>query len=114
MDRIKKYTDWFFENHMQPHFAEEERDLFPILGEAHALVKKAVAEHRRIARLFNAQRDIERSLSRLEELLERHIRFEERVLFNEIQQVATPAQLERVARHDEERFQDNSEDAFWL
>lgn len=111
--RIKKYTDWFFQNHIGPHFAEEEKDIFPILGEGHELVKKAVTEHRRIARLFNAHQDVERSLSRLEELLERHIRFEERVLFNEVQKVATPEQLQQVARHHEERFQDNIEDEFW-
>lgn len=112
--RIKRYADWFFENHIQPHFRDEEDHIFPILGQDHEHVKKAISDHRRIARLFKDQDDIDKSLNRIEETLESHIRFEERVLFNEIQSAATPEQLERVAAvHAEEPFVDNTDDEFW-
>lgn len=113
--RIKKYMDWFYTEHLVPHFEIEEKHIFPILGNEHELVKKALAEHRRLMRLFESENDIVKNIHLIEEELEAHIRFEERVLFNEIQEVATDEQLEQVQiHHTEEKFVDNTEDAFWL
>lgn len=112
--RIKRYADWFFEHHARPHFELEEEHIFPILGNAHELVKRALAEHRRLTRLFNATDDIEKLLGQIEEELEKHIRFEERVLFNEIQKVATEKQLQIISKiHKDEKFNDNTDDVFW-
>lgn len=113
-ERIKKYVDWFFLHHVRPHFEMEEKYIFPILGMDQELVKQAMAEHRRLIRLFSDNDEIEKSLSLLEEELESHIRFEERVLFNEIQQIATNEQLEVFDQHHKEQsFQENTEDEFW-
>lgn len=112
--RIKRYADWFFENHIQPHFREEEEHIFPILGNENLLVKKAIGEHRKLSRLFRDNEETEKSLSLIEEMLENHIRFEERVLFNEIQQIASQEQLDRVTSlHGDNKFVDNTEDEFW-
>ena len=93
----------------------EEKHIFPILGNEHELVKRALAEHRRLMRLFEAENDWVKNIHLIEEELESHIRFEERVLFNEIQEVATLEQLEQVSiHHTEEKFVDNVEDAFWI
>lgn len=114
VERMKKYADWFFKNHIQPHFEVEEKYIFPVLGNENELVKKALSEHRRLTRLFENRDEIEKSLSLIEEELESHIRFEERVLFNEIQQIATEEQLKRItAMHIEEPFQENTQDEFW-
>lgn len=113
-ERIKRYTDWFFEHHISPHFEMEEKHLFPILGNSNELVKKAMAEHRRLGRLFNDTDDIPKSLSLIEEELEKHIRFEERVLFNEIQRAASEEQLKTISKlHSDEKFRDNTDDEFW-
>ena len=113
-ERMKNYTDWFFKTHLIPHFGLEETLLFPILGNDHDLIKKALAEHRRLKRLFEAEFDIIRNLSLIEEELEQHIRFEERILFREIQKLATAEELELVEQnHTEEKFLDNTEDEFW-
>lgn len=113
--RIKKYMDWFYTEHLLPHFEIEEKHIFPILGSENQLVKKALAEHRRLMRLFESENDLIKNIHLIEEELESHIRFEERVLFNEIQEVATEEQLEQVKiHHTEEKFVDNVEDAFWL
>ncbi|WOK09401.1 MAG: hemerythrin domain-containing protein [Imperialibacter sp.] len=112
-ERIKKYADWFFENHILPHFVAEESYIFPILGSENELVKKALMEHRRLTRLFNED-EAERSLSLIEEELEKHIRFEERVLFNEIQQKASSEQLALISSlHEEHSFVDLKDDEFW-
>lgn len=113
-ERIKKYVDWFFEQHLVPHFTEEEKYIFSVLGNQHGLIKRALAEHRRLTRLFTDTKNITRSLHRIEEELEQHIRFEERVLFNEIQQVATEQQLKTILKlHTDGKFNDNESDKFW-
>ena len=114
ISRIKKYVDWFFSNHVKPHFLIEEQYVFPILGIEHELVKKAISEHRRLTKLFSMKVDVEKSLSLIEEALEQHIRFEERILFKEIQGIATVQQLEMLDKvHTEEKFIDNTDDEFW-
>lgn len=114
-ERMKRYADWFFENHILPHFRIEEAYLFPILGNENEMVKRALAEHRRLERLFRDDKEIVRSLSLIEEELEKHVRFEERELFMKIQEQATPEQLALVEEHHgiEGKFQENTEDEFW-
>ena len=114
MERIKTYADWFFEHQLIPHFDVEEAHIFSLLDDDHELKKRALAEHRRLKRLFTDTKDVERSLHKIEEELEQHIRFEERILFPAIQLVATEEQLQRIAQvHDELPFEDNTEDEFW-
>ncbi len=113
-ERIKRYTDWFFETHLMPHFDLEEKYIFPILGNQNELVKKALAEHRCIIALFTDSDDIEHALHMIVETLQEHIRFEERVLFQEIQEVATEEQLNLVGDlHKDEDYLDNLVDEFW-
>jgi iron-sulfur cluster repair protein YtfE (RIC family) len=111
---MKVYSNWFFENHVLPHFKLEEEYLFPVLGQEHEMVKKSLAEHRRLERLFKDNKDISRSLSLIEEELELHVRYEKRELFNEIQKQASPEQLKIILEvHKDELFQDNTKDEFW-
>ncbi|MCC8358337.1 hemerythrin domain-containing protein [Salinimicrobium sediminilitoris] len=113
-NRMKTYSDWFFESHVLPHFKIEEKYLFPVLGEDHDMIKRALAEHRRLERLFRDEKDFVRSLNLIEEELELHVRYEERELFNEIQKQASPEQLEVILEvHKDERFQENTSDEFW-
>jgi len=112
--RIKRYADWFFDNHIQPHFEAEEQYIFPILGKNHELVKKAMSQHRRLFRLFNISNEIEKALGLIEEELEQHIRFEERILFNKIQEIATSDELVLFKKHHREKqFEENTKDEFW-
>lgn len=112
--RIKRYADWFYQTNLISHFEMEEKYLFSILGDQNDLIKKAKSEHRRLKRLFEDDSDHQKSLGLIEEELERHIRFEERVLFNEIQKKATQEQLLDLEQiHSEEKFVDNLTDAFW-
>lgn len=113
-ERIKKYADWFWERHLQPHFEIEEEIVFPILGNQNELVKQAHAEHRRLKRLFVEESDALKAISLIEEVLEKHIRFEERVLFNEIQAAATNEQLQQIQlHHSDTKFIENRTDPFW-
>jgi hypothetical protein len=112
--RIKKYADWFYHSHLLPHFEMEEKFVFTILGEENELVKKAIAEHRRISELFDDAKAMSTNLSLIADELESHIRFEERILFDEIQKIATVEQLQFIkANHSDEKFADNISDMFW-
>lgn len=112
--RIKKYIDWFWENHLQQHFDFEEAHIFPILGGKNKMVKRAKREHVRLRRLFNSQERVEINLSLIEEELVAHIRFEERVLFNEIQKIANEEQLARLEGiHQKLPPIQSWEDKFW-
>ncbi|MGV8946945.1 MAG: hemerythrin domain-containing protein [Lutibacter sp.] len=114
LSRIKTYADWFYQTYLISHFEIEEEYLFPILDDQNNLVRKAISEHRRLKRLFEDNLDLQKSLSFIEEELERHIRFEERILFNEIQKKASPEQslsFEQILI--EGKFVDNLTDIFW-
>ncbi len=115
--RIRRYCRKFLKEHLKPHFSIEEDVLFPILGTDHPAVRRAMAEHRRLQRLINGRSDVVVALSLIEEELEAHIRFEERQLFNHIQEVATPEQLAEIERaHSslpQRSKEDRPEDVFW-
>lgn len=113
-ERIKKYLDWFWISYLKSHFEIEEQYVFPILGNKNELVKQAIAEHRRLKRLFETKIDLQKSISLIEEELEKHIRFEERVLFNEIQKEASSEQLLQIEMDcSDKSFYENLSDVFW-
>jgi len=114
VSRIKKYSDWFYQNYLVPHFEVEEKYVFPILGNDNELIKKAVSEHGKMKQLFESTAEFEKNCSLIQEELEAHIRFEERVLFGEIQKIATAEQLQSIEfNHSDEKFVDNLTDPFW-
>ena len=114
ISRLANYSKWFYENEIKPHFEAEERHLFTILDANNELIIRALKEHREIEKLFNDTANPTQSLSILEDLLQEHIRFEERVLFNEIQLTATQAQLDKVEEiHQELPNYSDYADPFW-
>ena len=112
--RIKAYADWFYKEHLIPHFEAEEKYIFPVLGNDNDMIRQALNEHRLLTGLFSDTSDIEDSLKQIQTELEKHIRFEERVLFNEIEKAASPEQLKEFEQnHTEEKFTENLNDEFW-
>ncbi len=114
-ERIKKYTDWFYKTYLVPHFEAEEKYVLPILGKNDPLVKKAIADRRRLDKLFlgNKKRP-EIALSLGEEKLEQYIRFQEHKLFKRVQEVASKEQLEHIEKaYNEQEFKENTTDTFW-
>ena len=111
--RIKEYTDWFYNNYQKKHFKIEEKYMYPVLGNNHPLVIQALQEHRSMDALFQEEDHIEDALKALEKAMESHIRFEERVLFNTIQETASDVQLQLIEANHNEPFADNWIDEFW-
>lgn len=114
-DRIKKYTDWFWRNHLIPHFETEEQFIFPILGKDNRLITQAIDEHRHLQELFESGESVSENLSKIESLLNDHIRFEERVLFNAIQEIATENEIKLLNEvHQQTENCGIWEDEFWV
>ena len=115
--RILAYAEWFYKNHLMSHFEIEEKYVFSVLGDDHELVKRALKEHRQLRRLFKEIREEDKNLGLIEEKLDEHIRFEERVLFAEIKAIASESELEEISiKHSHETEPAGSEpwdDEFW-
>lgn len=82
-----------FRDELEPHFQAEEKDLLPALSAAGAnnLAQRTLAEHAELRELNRrlAEPDSE-TLARFAILLNDHVRFEERELFETAQQLLYP------------------------
>ncbi|WP_324719040.1 hemerythrin domain-containing protein [Salinimicrobium sp. HB62] len=115
-ERIKSYTDFFFSSQLRPHFNFEEKEIFPLLGNEHPLTLRALKEHHRLESLFQGEAS-EENFSSIEKELNRHIRFEERELFSELQETTSEEKLQQISHKEEEVITPNPDDwddKFWL
>lgn len=82
-------TREFFRTDLVPHFRAEEDVLFPLLapllGDEVSLIEELLAEHREMEALTEALDGSTERLAAYAELLDRHIRTEERRLFERYQ-----------------------------
>ncbi|HVL39651.1 MAG TPA: hypothetical protein VM328_09710 [Fimbriimonadaceae bacterium] len=88
---------------IEDHFDEEERLLGPLISES--MRAQLLDEHRLIrdvASRLKAGEPAQEDVCRLGEALENHIRWEERVLFPEIERTATSQQLAQLAKATDE------------
>lgn len=90
------YIQVFFDHNLDPHFKEEEETVFKILGEEHPLISEALTEHQIMREMTGRGfRSIE-EVQGFRDLLEVHIRKEERQIFPEIERQATERQLQEL------------------
>lgn len=99
--RIKNYIDWFKIEYLDPHFEIEKKHIFPILGNNNVRVKRALANHRRLKRLFSETTELNKVLNKIEEELSSYIGFEERILYTEIRDVASLQEWEDIEKSHE-------------
>lgn len=116
--RIKNYVLYFQDTHMRVHFREEEEVLFGHIR--HEAVERAREDHRIITSLIDSLEGMEEErmkeeLARLADLVDAHVRFEERELFPHLEKTLTLAQLEDIGRqlHETPPAKDCYEDEFW-
>lgn len=117
-ERILAYVNFFSEQHLLPHFREEEALLFSrIDGDK---CRQGKSEHRmleeRILQLNHRRGQAEQYLS-FADLLSKHIRFEERVLFPYLEATLSQSTLKQVGAYllaeHQTAFVDNYPDEFW-
>ncbi|MCO5248726.1 MAG: hypothetical protein M9887_07255 [Chitinophagales bacterium] len=113
LERIKEYIDWAWEMRLKPLFEVEETYLYNILGYHHELVATAQEQHKRIESLCKSNLVSERNIKLLDQQLDDHIKFEKRILFDEVRKVASEDQLEEAEDYELD-FDDNEwSDKFW-
>lgn len=118
-ERIQSYVKYFWRNHLQEHFEEEEKLLFDALRDG--LCSQATGEHQQIRQLIatisGAAPVDAHKINALADALDRHIRFEERILFPHIEQTLPGETLakigSRLSQSHETPAKDNYSDEFW-
>jgi len=98
-ERISDYVLYIFKADLEPHFKAEEDLLFPKLPVDDPLRIQAEAEHQdlynQVAKLA-MQKQESTLLAQFADKLENHIRFEERELFNHLQENISAAALTAI------------------
>ena len=96
---ISKHTLDFFNKDLRGHFKREEDHLFSKLPAADPLREQAEKEHSQLYQLIDnisQNKSDKQLLTQFAGLLGSHIRFEERILFNHLQEVMGEEELERL------------------
>lgn len=118
-ERIADYVLFFFEHDLQTHFREEETLLFAKIERGNSMLERALQEHQEMYGLIeNIRADKEdfHLLTEFADALEKHIRFEERVFFNYLQNDLSAEDLLQLAEKHRGKVCDVSEnwnDKFW-
>ena len=101
-ERIAAYALYFFDEDLIKHFEEEEATLFPRLAEQDPLRIQAINEHQKIYSLTDRITKEVASyelVNELADMLDKHIRFEERTLFNHLQSKLSDDELTELANN---------------
>lgn len=118
-ERISNYVLFFFKEDLAQHFKEEEQLLFSKLPADDKLRRKAEKDHQVIYNLVSTidqKKNDSFLLSQLADELEQHIRFEERELFNHLQNSISEIELELIAgrmSNNSKEIEEKWTDAFW-
>jgi iron-sulfur cluster repair protein YtfE (RIC family) len=83
---LRSLTLWFWESYVKEHFQKEETQLFPLLKNQNELFRSLNSQHDEIKAYFESEPDSYQSFQKLEQKLTAHIRFEERIVFQKLQE----------------------------
>ena len=120
VERICKYVQYFWQQHLLPHFEEEELILFTSVNDK--AVQKALKEHKQIWQqredLGNCTgKNVQKRLEKLADMVDEHVRYEERELFPQLEKKFSKDQLENLERyiqkHQPSSLPEQYEDEFW-
>jgi len=117
-ERISRYIIHFFETELKTHFKEEEELLFVEVAQNNKLRMQAEAEHKDIYELIEnirTTRGDKDLIQTFANTLEKHIRFEERQLFNYLQDNIPASTLSQIASElkSKEKTPTGWNDVFW-
>ena len=89
LERLRKYAEYFWINHLKEHFKEEEELLFKYANDP--LCEKAKEDHgliqKQVELIINSVAQQPKNYIDLIEMLSNHIRFEERELFSHLENI---------------------------
>ena len=119
--RICDYIQYYWQQNLQPHFREEEKILFAPIKDRQ--VQRAINEHKQIRRQIEglannlAKIDIQKNLARIADMVDDHVRYEERTLFPHLEKKLNKEQLKNIGEQIQKQYSspliDQYEDEFW-
>jgi hemerythrin-like domain-containing protein len=118
VQRMIKYVQYFWEHHFSIHFKEEEEFLFASLNDDK--IQKALDDHQKIKTFINEINNTgsESPLDiiwELADMVDEHVRYEERILFPHLESALTQNELENIGRQISSiPLKDSFEDNFWI
>lgn len=98
---IAEYVQWFWTNHLEEHFREEEQILAPHLPADNELLQQMFDEHENIEAMIHINENIPDGilLANLAQAIDDHIRFEERQLFPYAEKAIPEEELNSIYEH---------------
>lgn len=115
---IADYVQWFWKNHLQEHFREEEQILAPHLPADNELLQQMFDEHQEIESMVHITENIvdEAMLVKLADAIDDHIRFEERQLFPYAEKAISVEELNTIYEQlpKEKLERERWEKEFWV
>lgn len=118
LETLCNYIRWFWDNHIKPHFKDEEKVLVKYLPADNPLVQQMIKEHEQIRDLvIGLDKEPDKSsVQLLAEVINLHIRFEERELFEYAEKTLTPEQMNEIFHELPQEIHCQSEwkDEFWI
>jgi len=118
VERMKQYVQYFWDHHFSTHFKEEEEFLFAPLNDEK--VQKAIDDHQKIKTFidqigFPGSEDEADVLLELADIVDDHVRYEERILFPYLEKALSEEQLETISTQiSKVPLKDDYEDKFWI
>ncbi|OSZ77059.1 hypothetical protein CAP36_11585 [Chitinophagaceae bacterium IBVUCB2] len=119
IEKLRQFVGWFWENHMRPHFFQEEKILMPWLPDLHPLASKLKSDHNEIRELvISIDKEVDQyDLKDLANLVEVHIRWEEREFFQFLESTLSVKELDKVSEELNQHpvtCQNEWKDEFWV
>ncbi|HEX6846473.1 MAG TPA: hemerythrin domain-containing protein [Chitinophagaceae bacterium] len=120
IERICRYVKYFWQYHLSPHMWEEERIFFVPVSDRQ--VQRAIKEHQNIRQQVKnlenySINNVQKRLAELADMVDEHVRYEERELFPHLERKLNKEQLEKIGEQIEKHYssslQDQYEDPFW-
>ena len=119
VERIRKYVHYFWQHHLQPHFQEEENILFAPIKDRQ--VQRAIDEHKYIRQQIEdlptySEKKQRKTLAKIADMVDEHVRYEERELFRHLERKLSGEQLENIGnliQKHHSSLKDEYDDQFW-
>jgi hemerythrin-like domain-containing protein len=114
-EAMMAYVHWFWSNHLQLHFSQEEHLLLAHLSDSDELAQQLMSEHQDIKQVISGEASAF-LLADLADKITAHIRFEERQLFPYIEQTITTDALNSIHKKLDQQSHcpEKWENEFWL
>ncbi len=98
IEKMKALTAWYWKNHIKPHFNQEEKVLLPFFPPFDPMAVRIKEEHDYIRELIIAidREPVIHDFIQLCNLIESHIRFEEREFFVALEQNVSEQELSDI------------------